>query len=214
MSGTIRDELEMDLLRTITSILSPRVVYRASLLLDEHERETWMAIEQFIPTVLAAAINYVDDHERACDFLAMLETGRHDGKLLGELESLLTNRISAFATLGIGERACAKLIGEHVPEVVLAVADDTKIGKEAARELLNLTMLVMLELIGRERKARRLISFDPLMLLTSQRRAVARVLPAEVGRWVELYATPNDAEVEQEQGWNGWKFRLSRLLSF
>lgn len=184
----------MNLLTAIADTLSPRVVYRASMLLREHERNTWMAIEQFIPTVLAAAIQYTHTEDGAADFLAMLDSGHLEGKIINELEGLLSNRIAAFAMLNIGERAAAKLMGDQMEPVILAVAGEIQIDESATREILALTTVVFLELLGRERAAKRLISYDPIVLLHHHRRKTARALPAEVARYIELYENPTEPE--------------------
>lgn len=185
----------MNLLNAIANTLSPGVVYRASLLLREHERNTWMAIEQFIPTVLAAAINFTHTEEGAAEFLGMLDSGHLEGRILNELESLLSNRIAAFAMLSIGERSAAMLIGEPMEAVVNAVASEIEMDEDAARELLALTTVVFLELLGRERAAKRLISYDPIVLLHYHRKKTARALPAEVARYIEMYENPSEREV-------------------
>ncbi|MBL8179822.1 MAG: DUF937 domain-containing protein [Bryobacterales bacterium] len=184
----------MNLLSAIADTLSPGVVYRASLLLREHERNTWMAIEQFIPTVLASAIHYTHTQEGAADFLRMLDSGHLEGKIINELESLLSNRIAAFAMLNIGERAAARLIGDPIEVVIQAVAGEIQIEDSAAREILALTTVVFLELLGRERAAKRLISYDPIVLLHHHRRKTARALPAEVARYIDLYDNPAEQE--------------------
>lgn len=203
----------MNLLTAIADTLSPRVVYRASILLREHERHTWMAIEQFIPTILAAAIQYTHTEEGAADFLSMLDSSHLDGKIINELEGLLSNRIAAFAMLNIGERAAAQLIGDPVDAVVAAVAAEIEIDESAAHEILALTTVVFLELLGRERAAKRLISYDPIVLLHHHRRKTARALPAEVARYIELYDNPEEQETRpMPVRFAGFSLRFLRLF--
>ncbi|MBS1823881.1 MAG: DUF937 domain-containing protein [Acidobacteria bacterium] len=203
----------MNLLTAIADTLSPRVVYRASMLLREHERNTWMAIEQFIPTVLAAAIQFTHTEEGAAAFLAMLDSGHLEGKIISELEGLLSNRIAAFAMLNIGERAAAKLMGDQMEPVILAVAGEIQIDESATREILALTTVVFLELLGRERAAKRLISYDPIVLLHHHRRKTARALPAEVARYIELYENPTEPETRpMPVRFAGLSLRFLKLL--
>jgi hypothetical protein len=203
----------MNLMTAIADTLSPRVVYRASILLREHERNTWMAIEQFIPTVLAAAIQFTHTEEGAAEFLNMLDSGHLEGKILNELEGLLSNRIAAFAMLSIGERAAAKLIGDPMDAVVGAVASELQIDESAARETLALTTVVFLELLGRERAAKRLISYDPIVLLHHHRRKTARALPAEVARYIELYENPTQEDTRpMPVRFAGFSMRFLRIF--
>lgn len=203
----------MNLLTAIADTLSPRVVYRASILLREHERNTWMAIEQFIPTVLAAAIQYTHTEDGAADFLALLDSGHLEGKIINELEGLLSNRIAAFAMLNIGERAASKLIGDPVDAVVNAVAGEIQLDESAAREVLALTTVVFLELLGRERAAKRLIAYDPIVLLHHHRRKTSRALPAEVARYIDLYDNPAEQETRpMPVRFAGFSLRFLRLF--
>jgi len=180
----------MDLLRAISDALNPDIVRRTSDFLGEHDRNTWTAIEQIIPAVVAAAVSSVSTIGGAEQFELLMERGRHEGRLLAEMSGLLSNRISAFSLLSFGERAVEKLLGEKAPLVAQAVAEESGITRDSAIELLNLTALVLIEIVGRERAAARFTPIDVPQLLLAQRRHAARALPAEVARHIDLYENP------------------------
>lgn len=180
----------MDLLRAISGALNPDIVRRTSDFLGEHDRNTWTAIEQIIPTVVAAAVSFASTIGGAQQLELLIERGRHEGRLLEEMSGLLSNRISAFSLLSFGERAIEKLLDEKAVPVAQVIAEESGIARDSAIELLNLTALVLIEILGRERASARFTPIDIPQLLLAQRRHAARALPAEVARHIELYENP------------------------
>jgi hypothetical protein len=205
----------MDLLREISDALNPEVVRRTSDFLGEHDRNAWTAIEQIIPTVTAAAVHLVSTLGGAQQFELLIERGRHEGKLLNEMSNLLSNRISAFSLLSFGERVIEKILGDKAALAAEAIAEESGIARDSAIELLNLTALVLIEILGRERASARFTPADIPQLLLAQRKNVARALPAEVGRYIDLYENPSfdGSPVTLGDRLNLLMLKLQRLFS-
>lgn len=189
----------MDLLQSISSTLDQRVLRRAGSLFGESEHKLRSASQQLIPAVVAAAINLTGSPEGSDRLFSLIQTGRHNGKMLSELESQLTSKHCAAALLSFGEQTCKYLLQEEQFQAIQHVVhDELQLNQEITKQLLSLISFVLLEQMGKVWRTPRLHPFDLIAWLQDHRRATARVLPAEIARYVELYENPRQVGIRLE----------------
>jgi flagellar motor protein MotB len=161
-----------DLTRAVGGVLTPDVVYRASLVVGESPDATRRALESAVPTALAGLIRLAA--EDASEIAAW--AGGHTEVRAAEERpaQILEGGPITQAALATGQRIAARLFGERLPAVGALVARVSGAQPTSALVLLSLSAVLVLAVLGRAIGAG---ARDIAGSLLAQRQAVAHAAP-------------------------------------
>lgn len=169
----------INLLSSYHDLLTPEFVERAGELVGESPAATRKALDEAGPAVLGGLMNRVSTSSSGGNWLMdMLNSGGHDGSLLGNLGSLFSGGGVAQTAMNTGKSFLSTLLGTRMGSVSNLLANDTGIKQSSASSLLSLAAPLLLGLIGRQRTSQRLDGSGLMSLLAGQRDWLMRAAPA------------------------------------
>jgi len=190
----------MEILTAVRDWYTPAAVLRLASYRREQEACTRRGIDQSIPTVVAAIVKLIAKPVGAQAFLDTLADSHHHRSMLSELPAVLSSRHAALAMLALGEKCRAQLFGDLERPVAQAIAQESALSLESALDILSLTTLLTLEVVGQDSSHRGLMAVEILEEVSRLRPQAARALPVEVAKHIELYADPASTGAATPQG--------------
>jgi len=170
-----------NLVDLIKGYLTPDLMDKAASYVGESGPDTNKALAGIVPTSIAALSNLASTKTGAQQISQVLDSGRYDGSMLGNLGSLFSNGTSTQNTLTAGKGLLDSLFGGSLGSVTDLIARGSGIRATSASSLMALIAPLIMHVLGRQRAAAGGGMSALTNLLGEQRGLLGGLLPAGMG---------------------------------
>ncbi|AFK02306.1 OmpA/MotB domain protein [Emticicia oligotrophica DSM 17448] len=176
----------MELLSLIKEQFTPNIISKISTFLDESDRNTSLAIDTALPTVLGGVMQKASTTQGLTDLLSIIRTGGYDGTLINNLNIVLSEIYSTITLASIGNGLLGSLFGEGLGDIFNVISKSSGITKTSASTLLGLVTPILVNVIGKHVIQQGITSSDLGSLMASQKESVLTALPAGIDKLINL----------------------------
>jgi len=142
-----------NLIELIKGYLTPDLVDKTAGYIGESSPDTAKALTAIVPTTVAALSKLASTTSGAQQLSQMLDSGKYDGNILGNLGSLLSGSVSAQNTIGAGKSLLESLFGNRLNSVLDLITRSSGIRSGSASSLMALVAPIIMHILGKQRAA-------------------------------------------------------------
>lgn len=173
--------MAIDLIDIAKGYLTPESIQKAAQNVGESPSSTQKALAGIVPTLVAALANTASTNEGAQQLVRMLDTGKYDGSLLGNVTSLFTGGTATESALSSGKRILDSLLGARMGGVSDLIARFAGIRPDSASSLLALVAPLVMHVLGAQRRSVGTSTAALGSLLGEQKNFLAGLVPPGLG---------------------------------
>jgi len=173
--------MAIDLIDLVKGYLTPDVIQKAAGNVGESTSATQKSLAGIVPILVGALANTASTNDGAQQLTRMLDTGKYDGSMLGNVGSLFGGGTTTQTAMNTGQGILDRLLGGKIGGVSDLLARFAGVRSESAASLLALVAPIVLHVLGKQRAA---VGTSPgalAGLLGEQKNFLTGLVPAGLG---------------------------------
>ena len=183
--------MALDLLEHAENYLTPELVQRASVLVNETPEKTERALSCIVPTLLTGVLDSGASPAGIQKVMQMIGEGGVENKLIAFTSDHADSKLNGF--IRSGTLIMTGLFGGRVDSITDNIARNSGIRHSSAASLMALSAPLVLALLAREVRTKGLNGTSLMTLLMGQRESIVRNLPTGLGNLLSWQTTTNGA---------------------
>jgi outer membrane protein OmpA-like peptidoglycan-associated protein len=179
-----------NLLTSLSGLLTPDIVSKASSLLGDSEPAVAKGMGAALPVLLGSLANRSTDPGFASMLFNLVRDPANDGSLLGNVASLLSPGAASSPMMALGGKLLSGLFGNNLGSLGNALAGYAGVKQASATSMLNFAAPLVLSVLGKAVKSGNLNPSGLASLLAGQKSAYSEALPGPLSRLESYFAAP------------------------